>query len=139
MTWTYSGDPDVDRKDEVRWMVGDTTDTDPLVQDEEINFVLAQYPPANGKPAWLAAARTADSIAAKFARKANRSIGNLSIQAKQQRDHYRELASDLRALEASNGKQVGGMAGITPAAPILSGGGRTYLGPTAYDSPHSNG
>ena len=79
MTWTYDGDPTQDRTAEVRFLVGDTDQTDPLVQDEEIEFVLTQYVPVEGSPAWLAAAHVADGIAAKFARKADRSLGSLDL------------------------------------------------------------
>lgn len=136
MVWTYDADISGDRKDEVRWLVGDTTAADPLVQDEEIEYVLTQYPPVAGRPAWLAGAHVADAIAARFARKADRSIGTLSISAKQQRDHYRELAADLRALWATNGQgNATAFAGVVVAAPVLSGGGRTYLGDTTYMNP----
>jgi hypothetical protein len=132
MSWSYDGDPTGDRKDEVRFMVGDTDATEELVSDEEITFVLGQYPPDTDKPAWLASAHVADSIAAKFARRADRSIGPLSLSAKQQRDHYVELAASLRALHATNGHTTSGMGGIRPAAPRLGGGGTTYLGGTTY-------
>ena len=136
MTWTYDGDPTQDRTAEVRFLVGDTDQTDPLVQDEEIEFVLTQYVPVEGSPAWLAAAHVADGIAAKFARKADRSLGSLSISASQQRDHYRELAADLRMLWATGGRgNSSGLAGVVPAAPILGGGGPTYLGTSRYVDP----
>lgn len=137
MTWTYDGDPNGDRKDQVRLLVGDTDTEDQLVQDEEIEFVLTQYVPVDGKPAWLAGAHTADMIAARFARKADRSVGPLSISAKQQRDHYRELAADLRMLHATNGLgNPGTLGAVKPASPILSGGGKTYLGGSTYLNRH---
>lgn len=134
MTWTYSGDPDGERKDEVRFLVGDTDTNAKLVQDEEIEFVLKQYPAASGKPAWLAAAHVCDAIAGKFARKINQSVGPLSASNEQQYEHYVALAQQLRVLHATNGKGViaGSMAGITPATPRLSGGGKTYLGSSSY-------
>lgn len=136
MTWTYDGAPTGDRRSEVRFMVGDTNADDPLVQDEEIDFILGQVPPVDGRPAWLTSAHVADAIAAQFARKADRSIGSLQISAKQQRDHYRELAQDLRVLHATNGKGVvGGFSGIVPGKPVLSGGGKTYLGGDSYMNP----
>jgi hypothetical protein len=133
MAWNYSGDPASDRKDEVRFLVGDTDSSDPLVLDEEIEAVLVHYPPAEGKPAWLAGAHVADGLASKFARKMQRSIGSLSASAQQQYEHYREVAATLRMLYATNGKgSTASGAGVTPAIPILSGGGKTYLGDTHY-------
>lgn len=140
MTWTYDGDPaDPDRRDEVRWLVGDTDPEDELVTDEEVELALTRWPPPDDKPPWLAGAMVADSIAAKYARKADRSIGSLSISAKQQRDHYRELAADLRMLYQTNGLgQPGTLGAVTPAAPILGGGGPTYLGGSPYMNPEGN-
>lgn len=134
--WTYDGDPMGDRKDEVRFLVGDTDTTEQLVTDEEVNFVLSQYPPVTGKPAWLASAHVADGIAARFARRADRSVGPLSISAKQQRDHYVELAASLRVLYATNGlSSVAGMGAVKAASPRLGGGGPTRLDGGTYLHP----
>lgn len=136
MAWSYDGDPTGDRKNEVRFMVGDTDPSEGLVQDEEIEFVLVQYPPATDRPAWLAAAHVADAIAAKMARRADRSVGPLSISAKQQRDHYVELAASLRVLYATNGtsSQVG-MGSVRAAIPRLGGGGPVRLDGGTYLHP----
>lgn len=142
MTWTYDGDPTGDRKDEVRLMVGDTDQTDPLVQDEEIAYYLTQFPPADTKPAWLAAAHVCDAIVGKFARKMDRSLGGaLQQTASQQYDHYRQLAADLRALWATNGTSSQSTLGsVRPASPVLGGGGPSYLGSAnGYDSPTPGG
>lgn len=129
MTWTYTSDPAGDTTDEVRFLVGDTDTTDQLVQNEEIEYALSAYPKPTGKPAYLAAAAVADGIAAKFARRADRSLGSLSIQAKQQRDHYVELAQTLRQAHASSGQATGDTrAPYRLGIPLLSGGGPTVLG-----------
>ena len=137
MVFTYDGDPTGDRKDEVRFMVGDTDQANPLTQDEEINYVLTQYPPDTGKPAWMAAAHVCDSIAAKLARQVQQGLGPLSASNQQQYEHYVALAQQFRVLHATNGQGVilGSLAGVKPAAPVLSGGGKTYLGSTTYRDP----
>lgn len=136
MTWTYDpSDIASSRKDEVRFLVGDTESADPMVEDEEIELVVTQFPPVLGRPAWLAAAHTCDAIAGRFGRAAQRSAGPLSISAQQRFEHYRQLATDLRVLYATNGKTTAGFHGVTPGAPILSGGGRTYLGSSTYANP----
>ncbi len=124
MAWTYSGAPGTNAKDEVRFLVGDTDPADPLVQDEEINFVLTGFPDEAGRNNYQAASVVAEAIAARFARKADRSIGTLSVQAKQQHDHYVDVAKRLRGLAVTGGRASGSIPGI----PILGGGGRTYLG-----------
>lgn len=125
MTWTYDGDPNGDRKDEVRLMVGDTVETAPMMQDEEIEYLLVLHPPVEGKAAWLAAAFACDALAGKFARQVQQSIGALSRSAQQMYEHYRDLAAHFRLLHATDGK---GSARTVLAVPVLGGGGQTYLG-----------
>lgn len=140
MTWSYDVDTlndgtDESRKNEVRFLVGDTDETIPMVQDEEIEMTLLRYPPADSlKPAWLAAAHVCDAIAGKFARKMQQTLGPLSASNQQQYEHYVALASHLRLLYSTNGKASQGMGSVTVAAPILSGGGPTYLGGSSYSN-----
>lgn len=44
MAWTYSGDPETNEKDMYRFYVGDTDEDDPILQDEEIEFIISEYP-----------------------------------------------------------------------------------------------
>lgn len=131
MTWSYGADPMEDPIDEVKFLVGDTDSTEPLIQNEEIEFHLALYPKPAGKPAYLAAAATCDAIAAQFARKASRSLARgLSIQAEQQYDHYVAVAQQLRTAYATTGQGIipSNALRIHPGVPVLGGGGRTILG-----------
>ena len=97
MTWTYSADPSSHVKDQVRWLVQDTIDSDPQVQDEEIYFVLGQF---NQEP-YRAAIEVAGSLAARYVREAqsvSKSVGGLSL-SKTYGDlasKYERLANDLR-------------------------------------------
>lgn len=43
MTFSYSGDPIASILDEIRFMVGDTDERGPLLQNEEINFALKKF------------------------------------------------------------------------------------------------
>jgi hypothetical protein len=70
--------------------VGDTDVDAPLILDEEIAYALGQE--ANAR---AAAARVARAIAAKFARKADKSVGDLKISFDQQYKHYIALAEEL--------------------------------------------
>ena len=129
MAWSYGGQPDTDVTDEVHFLVGDTDETDPLLQNEEIALLLALYPKPTDKPAYLAAAAGAEAIAAKFARKMNASVGPLSQQAEQQYLHYVQLAQQLRLSYATNGQGTGTQSlRITAGVPLLGGGGDTVLG-----------
>lgn len=128
MAWTYSGSPSSSAKDEVRFLVGDTDVALPLVQDEEVQYALDNYADSGlAKVNYAAASLVAEGIAAKFARKMDRSIGPLSVSAKQQRDHYVELADSLRAKAGLPADDVSRLL-TRMGSPVLSGGGPTYLG-----------
>jgi hypothetical protein len=112
MAWTF--DPAIPtRKDEVRLMVGDTDTTDQMIQNESIENALTQFVPVDGKPPWLAAAVTCDAIAGRFGRQAQHATNGLGIIS-------------------------GSMAGVVAAAPVLGGGGRTYLGGNLYSNPEGS-
>jgi hypothetical protein len=90
MTWTYESAL-ATPKDQIRFYVADTDPVDPLVQDEEIAFVLTDQPDR-----YRAAAIVARQIAMQFARQATIDIAtevriSLSDRAKQ----YFEMAKDM--------------------------------------------
>lgn len=91
MTWDYSGNPADSDKDKVRFLVGDTDTNDRLVEDEEINWALSEYPSV-----YVAAAEICEAIAAKFARKVDQSVGDLRISFSKQSDQYSKKAAQLR-------------------------------------------
>lgn len=109
--WSYSGDPTTSAKDLVRFLIGDTISTRPLLKDAEILAVLSYQP----SPAWAAAA-CADAIANLFSSKVDKAIGKTSIKLSQQAEAYRKMADRLRAGGPGNlpggdgsGERVGGI------------------------------
>lgn len=90
MAWTYSQDPTSSKKDEVRFLIGDTDSRDPLLQDEEILYLLTMG------GVFMAAILASESISAKFSRLADVKVGELAKQASQMAIAYRRLATDLR-------------------------------------------
>lgn len=40
MSWSYSGDPQSSKLDECRFIVGDTDENSPIMQDEEIEYLI---------------------------------------------------------------------------------------------------
>lgn len=96
--WTYSGDPTASPLDEVRFLTGDTIQTDQLAQDGEIAYaiklVYGNTPPASGN--YLPAAYVADSIHARLSRYADKTVGDLSITYSQRAKNFSDLASKLR-------------------------------------------
>lgn len=103
MTWTYSGDPTASPTDAVRFEVGDTDTTRPLVQDEEIAYALS----IEGGVLWTAA-YICLSLAARFARDVDRTMGRTGVSASQRALAYRTQAYSLRMRAASYAVPVAG-------------------------------
>lgn len=91
MGWTYSNTPNTVQRDAVRWLTGDTDTADQQITDEEVTYAIAQAPNT-----YMAAALVAEALAAKYSRKADRTVGDISLRSSQQADAYRELATRLR-------------------------------------------
>lgn len=96
MTWTYSttdltATSSSGSLAKIRLLVGDTDTSDQQLQDEEIYFAVS----AEGGD-YAAAALCAELLAAEYARKADKTVGSLSIQWSQRFDHYTALAAKLR-------------------------------------------
>jgi hypothetical protein len=93
MTWTYlNGDPATSDRNKVRFLTGDTNEGDQLLQDEEVDFLLAEQSDPD-----LAAVDAAEAIAAKFARQADTQNEGLAISASQRSKAYRDIAKELRS------------------------------------------
>ncbi len=94
---TYSGDPSASDLDAVRFLIGDTGPVSPattpvfLLFNEEINYLLAQYPKV-----LAAAAAGADALCAKLARQVDELTGDLQRKCSQKSKQYGELADKLR-------------------------------------------
>lgn len=91
MSWSY--DPTMPTNmDKVRFLIQDTNTLDQLLEDEEINFMLSDYP--NYK---MAAANCADVLSSKFAGIADsKTIDNLSLSFQNKSQKYAALANRLR-------------------------------------------
>lgn len=92
MSFEYSGDPETSPKDYVRFLIGDTDREEPLLNDEEIKTFLSLY--NNGVV--MSAIRCCETIAAKFSRRVNESVGRVRMDFSQAAKAYRDMAMDLR-------------------------------------------
>lgn len=94
MAWTYDVTKLTDPTDgplmEVRLHIGDTTSDDPQLQDEEIRYYLATQ-----TNTIVAASRCCSALAAKYAREANRKMGDLALEYEKLSSHYTDLAKTL--------------------------------------------
>lgn len=91
MTWSYTGDPNKSDLDKIRFIVGDTDKNDQLLTDEEIQYLIDNESDAN-----MAAFTASETIAAKFSRLADESVGQVSVSYSQKAEHYWKLAKTLK-------------------------------------------
>ena len=42
MSWSYSGDPSSSELDKCRFLIGDTNEAAPIMQDEEIQYIISE-------------------------------------------------------------------------------------------------
>jgi len=92
MSWTYSGDPTASTRDQVRFLIGDTDTDDQQLTDAEVDYALAE---TSDEP-YSAAIICAEALRSKYARKMDKSIGDLSASFSQLVDHYSKLIQQLR-------------------------------------------
>ncbi len=90
MGWNYSGNPAASDKDAVRFLIQDTQANRPLLQDEEIAWLLTQE--ANG---FTAAAMCCDILVARGGAVSSKHVGPLSLTYDPK--FYLELAATLRS------------------------------------------
>ena len=76
MTWSYlyPSQTPAGERDKVRFLIGDTLECDPLVQDEEIDFALSEFSDIR-----LASALVLRTIAARFGRQNDLTVGSVSV------------------------------------------------------------
>jgi hypothetical protein len=96
MTFTYSGDPSTSTRNYVRFLISDTTSTDALFSDEELNYVITEW----GGDAYSAARELAEILIARFSRLADsssKSVGDISVSESytSKIQHYQQLADSL--------------------------------------------
>ncbi len=101
MTWTYDPaklrDPNVGALMRVRFQLGDTSPEGPLMQDEELHYLIETKATERA-----AVAEAADLIATRYAHEATYSVGNLRVDAQARAANFREIAKKLRG-ESSAG------------------------------------
>lgn len=95
MSWTYNPSLNTSR-DRVRLYIGDTDTDDQQLSNEEIDAMLLL-----DASVFAAAAMAARTLAAKYARQADKWVGDLKILASQKARAYHELAETLTAKSTS--------------------------------------
>lgn len=92
MSWSYD-EALTQYRDQVRFLIGDTNEDDQQISDEEIDWTLDQQ----SNP-YSAAALACRGLHSKYARKATKTVGDLSIQWAEIANNYRDLRKELEIL-----------------------------------------
>ena len=92
VSFTYGASPSTSQRDAVRLLIGDIDACDPLLDDREVDYFIAQ----EGNTI-SAAYESAVAIAGAYSRMADTSAGNTSESASQKAQAYLELAKTLKA------------------------------------------
>lgn len=88
MSWSYSGNPQSSLRDELRFLIGDTDESEPIMQDEELDFLITKY----GSNRNLLLYHTFETVATYFARDIKRSLGPISEDPTERLKFYKEQA-----------------------------------------------
>lgn len=99
MSFSYSGDPMHSQLDECRFLLGDTTEANPIMQDEEINYIIAQ----SGSNVTLLRYNLFTQAATFFARDIKRSLGPQSEDPTARLDYFRQQAAEYKSKLTSRG------------------------------------
>lgn len=93
MAWTYSGDPSANDLDKYRFFVGDTDETEPILQDGEVMFVVNTYESHNERLYYLY-----DAAADYFARQIDRKVGPIEEKTTERLRYFRTKANYYRRI-----------------------------------------
>lgn len=96
MTFTYSSDPATTPLDELRFTLQDTDPGFPLMQDEELQYLMEQWLPRYDSLIYVAAI-AADTVARKFTGIVSVSADGVSVSTSDLAQRYRDMATGLRA------------------------------------------
>ena len=88
MSWTYSGNPADSRKDALRFLIGDTIEAEPVLQDEEIEFLIVEY----GSNENLLRYEMFNRAATQLARDYKRSLGSQHDDPTKRDEYFAEQA-----------------------------------------------
>lgn len=98
MSFTYHDNPKGRTEDAVRFELGDTQEDNYLISDAEIEYALD----AESDNVLLAAARLAEGLAARFARRENVRYSGFTTEHGSLQAHFNKLAKDLRQRVATS-------------------------------------
>lgn len=98
MAFTYSGNPSTNEVDAIRFQTGDTNSKQPILQDEEIQWIISEYP--ESKRLAVAFRQCANHLAASAVK---RKLGPQSEDATERLAYYKGMADKLEKLTSFSG------------------------------------
>lgn len=99
MSFTYSGDPSSSELDEARFLIGDTDESSPIMQDEEIQYIIDTYGAGTNTCKYQLFYRAATL----FARDIKRSLGPQSEDPTDRLNYFNKQAEYYKSLVAIGG------------------------------------
>ena len=93
MSWSYSGNPADSTLDECRFLIGDTNESDPIMQDEEIKYIIDTYGPNENQIKYQLFNRAATI----FARDIKRTLGPQSEDPTERLNFFKQQAKSYKA------------------------------------------
>lgn len=99
MSWSYSGNPANSELDECRFLLGDTIESEPIMQDEEIQYIIDTYSDDKNKVMYELFSRAATL----FARDIKRSLGPQSEDPTERLKYFKSQADFYKAKLSSAG------------------------------------
>lgn len=98
MAWNYSGNPASSELDEYRFLIGDVLINEPVLQDEEIQYIISTYANKNARLSKLY-----ESAANSFSRDYKKSLGPQAQDPTSRLDYFNEKAKYYKTLCAASG------------------------------------
>ena len=93
MSWSYYGNPASSEMDELRFIIGDTNISEPIMQDEELEYLITKYGSNRNLLMYQAFTRAATL----FARDIKRSLGPQSEDPTERLKYFRDQANAYKA------------------------------------------
>ena len=99
MSWSYSGNPSSSDLDALRFLIGDTDENAPIMQDEELQYLITEY----GSNENVLRYHVFITVATIFARDIKRSLGPQMEDPTTRLKFFQEQAKYYEGLLASSG------------------------------------
>ena len=127
MSWNYTNNPSGSSRDALRLAVGDTTENDPRLSDEEVEHFLGLYPESLD----LAAAKAAEAIAARYSSMAVSYVGDLDNSPHLKAEYYLKLARQLRSRASEKMATIS--ANVQSFFVYMSASSKDFVGAPIFD------